>query len=268
MATTTTAAIAATLARLTAASRATAAFRTTAAPSDGGFPSDGGGPDGGGGSECGDGVCDVGECSVCEKDCPGGCTCAHDECTPGELLDPSCGECAAQVCAVDPFCCTVAWDGLCVGEAEAICGLECEPTCGDGLCDPGEDPESCPGDCPLFCGDGQCTPGDETCVTCAEDCGACECGDGACDLGECASCEQDCPDGCSCPHDVCTEGPPLDPACGACEATVCEVDLFCCLGAWDDLCTVEARDLCGVECRPGGSLSAVQAGAALCSPAG
>ena len=41
------------------------------------------------------------------------------------------------------------------------------------------------------CGDAQCT-GDETCSTCAEDCGAC-CGDGVCDPTElCGTCADDC----------------------------------------------------------------------------
>ncbi len=41
------------------------------------------------------------------------------------------------------------------------------------------------------CGDGQCN-GDETCNTCAQDCGSC-CGDGQCNYGEtCTSCPGDC----------------------------------------------------------------------------
>ena len=31
------------------------------------------------------------------------------------------GECEAAVCAIDPFCCDVAWDGICVLEALDIC---------------------------------------------------------------------------------------------------------------------------------------------------
>ena len=36
---------------------------------------------------------------------------------------PGCenGECEAAVCAVDPFCCDVFWDGICAAEAADIC---------------------------------------------------------------------------------------------------------------------------------------------------
>ena len=36
---------------------------------------------------------------------------------------PGCenSDCEAAVCAVDPFCCNVFWDGLCAFEADSIC---------------------------------------------------------------------------------------------------------------------------------------------------
>jgi hypothetical protein len=36
---------------------------------------------------------------------------------------PGCGdvECEAAVCAVDPFCCDIQWDQICVGEAQRLC---------------------------------------------------------------------------------------------------------------------------------------------------
>lgn len=34
------------------------------------------------------------------------------------------GSCAAGVCASDPYCCSTAWDGICVGEYQAACGVE------------------------------------------------------------------------------------------------------------------------------------------------
>ena len=30
-------------------------------------------------------------------------------------------ECEAAICAIDPFCCDVAWDGICASEALDIC---------------------------------------------------------------------------------------------------------------------------------------------------
>jgi hypothetical protein len=49
--------------------------------------------------------------------------CAHDRATAGAPLSPDCGVCEATVCApsVDPYCCTTAWDPICVSEAAAMC---------------------------------------------------------------------------------------------------------------------------------------------------
>lgn len=74
---------------------------------------------------CGDGVCNLGECATCASDCPSGCYCPHDECTPGEALDPGCSQCIASICVQDLYCCTDNWDPWCVGRAEAICGSTC-----------------------------------------------------------------------------------------------------------------------------------------------
>lgn len=49
----------------------------------------------------------------------GDCCASND--TPG-CSDPSC---EAAVCAADPFCCDVAWDGLCADQAETLCGTLC-----------------------------------------------------------------------------------------------------------------------------------------------
>jgi hypothetical protein len=75
---------------------------------------------------CGDSVCNLGECASCETDCPGGCVCPHDTCTVGEVLDPGCDSCVGQVCDVDSYCCETEWDGICVQQANSICGKECE----------------------------------------------------------------------------------------------------------------------------------------------
>jgi hypothetical protein len=73
---------------------------------------------------CGDGTCNGGEtCGSCSQDC-GACVC-HDVCSVGTPLDPACGQCEAQVCAADFFCCQAAWDGLCVSEAVSMCGQQC-----------------------------------------------------------------------------------------------------------------------------------------------
>jgi hypothetical protein len=54
-------------------------------------------------------------------------------------------DCQAAVCAVDPFCCETAWDGICAGEALQFCPKTCqqgEPqfgsiTCGETICGTG-----------------------------------------------------------------------------------------------------------------------------------
>ena len=79
----------------------------------------------GGMGGCGDGACSATEtCTSCPDDC-GACPCAHDLCDAGTPLEPTCDFCVEQVCAWDPFCCTSAWDGRCVGAAVGMCFIMC-----------------------------------------------------------------------------------------------------------------------------------------------
>lgn len=174
-------------------------------------------------------------------------TCAHDECSPGDLLAPGCSSCVTSICNADPYCCETAWDALCIGAAKNLCGLECPAFCGDGTCDPTEDPEGCPEDCSPFCGDGICD-GTESCSSCEDDCGACVCGDAVCSPGECGDCPTDCPNGCSCPHSICEIGDLLDAGCDSCAAQICAVDSFCCETSWDGYCVQEVETVCGKSC--------------------
>lgn len=50
--------------------------------------------------------------------CPGGGACCDGNLTPG-CSDATCCD---TVCAVDPFCCTDFWDGICAQEAADLCG--------------------------------------------------------------------------------------------------------------------------------------------------
>src|SRR6185295_12357211 len=59
--------------------------------------------------------------------------CDHSLCTTGGPLDPNCSSCVAQVCSFDSFCCVVAWDSICVAEAQKTCGTVCT-VCGNGTC--------------------------------------------------------------------------------------------------------------------------------------
>ena len=167
------------------------------------------------------------DCAVCEGGGGGG---GDDCCTANGT--PACDDatCTADVCAVDPFCCSTEWDGICADEAAQMCeacGAVFE--CGDGACNGEETCETCDVDCGACpeCGDGECN-GVEGCDTCADDCGACE-GD-CCDLGETPGCDD---------ADI--------------TACVCAADDFCCAAAWDELCVQAAYDGCGcvAECGDG-----------------
>ena len=64
--------------------------------------------------------------------------CPHDRCDAGEVLDPSCGTCAGQICDADPYCCETQWDSVCVAEVRSVCDvLTCsteQGTCAHDQC--------------------------------------------------------------------------------------------------------------------------------------
>ncbi|CAM4518495.1 MULTISPECIES: hypothetical protein [Myxococcus] len=86
--------------------------------------------------------------------------------------------------------------GVIVDDYDGTDEFECtvEPYCGDGIChtDNGESPSTCAADCGT-CGDNVCNNG-ENYIVCSEDCGpSSACGDGACNNGEThATCAADC----------------------------------------------------------------------------
>src|SRR6478735_5542902 len=169
----------------------------------------------------------------------GGGECAHDSCEVGEALDPAvCGDCVANICAVDPFCCESSWDDICVGEVATVCGGTCDGgECAHDSCEVGEalDPAVC-GDCvgnicavDSFC----CTNSwDDVCVGEVESiCGA-TCGGGA-----------------ECEHGMCETGTPLVSTCDECVGNICAADPFCCDSGWDGICVGEVESICGsTEC--------------------
>jgi hypothetical protein len=65
--------------------------------------------------------------------------CPHNKCTTGAALAPECSPAVASICSVDPYCCTTAWDGLCVQEVRTVTNsLACPAgTCGHSLCSTG-----------------------------------------------------------------------------------------------------------------------------------
>jgi hypothetical protein len=160
---------------------------------------------------CVDCFCETGVACLgqvcCMADC-GGKECGNDGC------GHSCGECAlGSVC--DP-------KGQCIPQA----------TCGNNLCELGEDCNLCQGDCP--CMTGSCSPGGTCCMPdCAgKQCGADGCGSvcglcpgGTCDpTGHCVSCGDNtcsagencgnCPGDCGCPGgQVCQGSTCCAPSC-------------------------------------------------------
>lgn len=49
-------------------------------------------------------------------------TCAHSECTEGAKLEKTCSSCVEQVCASDAYCCSTAWDVICIDISAKDCG--------------------------------------------------------------------------------------------------------------------------------------------------
>jgi hypothetical protein len=159
---------------------------------------------------CGNGQCQSDESGnpdepgYCPPDCGG---CGDGCCGYMDLFDPALEECQHWDC--QPGC----GDGVCEpGEEWPVCPVDCG-WCGDGVCGQVWDQEEpCPQDCIVPCGDGECS-GNETAQSCASDCGWC--GDGVCsyremDLGYCyGDCPPPCGDGAcvggetaqSCPYD-------------------------------------------------------------------
>jgi hypothetical protein len=70
--------------------------------------------------------------TVCENlSCPQSAgSCAHPLCATGATLTPACDagsktSCVTAICAVDPYCCNVQWDSICVAEVSGVCGKHC-----------------------------------------------------------------------------------------------------------------------------------------------
>jgi hypothetical protein len=186
-----------------------------------------------------DGNCDNLANQICPQcDCgPGsganGCCVASNE--------PGCnnGACEAEVCAVDPSCCTDAWDEdcwwltneLCFSCGEfpfTCCTVHTTPGCEEG------------GDF-LGCADAVCYFDPFCCQVVWDQ----SCVDIATELPQCLCCFEP---GCPPPTDCNCCDPQSSPGCSdpLCEAAVCALDSFCCEVIWDTLCAQQAEEL--VEC--------------------
>ncbi len=172
--------------------------------------------------------------------CPG----TGDCCAPhasGGCEDPACCETA---CVADPFCCEVAWDTICVNEAQALCA--CPPAKGCGS--PGAS------QCCAFAAPGSPGPG----------CSDAQCCETICDYVDPFCCQVQWDASCtawafelcaSCPPTECN--PDAGPCCEAhggvgcndleCCTLICEeIDPFCCAAAWDNICASEAGAFCKI----------------------
>jgi hypothetical protein len=56
-------------------------------------------------------------------------SCTHPLCSTGAKLTNACDatktNCVSAICAVDPYCCNVAWDSICVAEVASVCDKRC-----------------------------------------------------------------------------------------------------------------------------------------------
>ena len=157
---------------------------------------------------CNDYACCIPSCDglMCGSDgCGGSCgSCADGVCSNGVCMSgpgcessgsAGCGGCSCEacVCSMDSYCCSFAWDSICVGECIDDCGGCADlSNCGDDVCanDVGETCGTCPSDC--GCVDGNVCF-DSWC--CEPDCQGKECGTdgcgGTCGSCPCANCEAD-----------------------------------------------------------------------------
>ncbi len=56
---------------------------------------------------------------------PIGEDCTHDPCVAGGALAGECDPCVAEICGMDPYCCTTSWDFGCTAKVETVCGGSC-----------------------------------------------------------------------------------------------------------------------------------------------
>lgn len=68
-------------------------------------------------------------------------SCHHDKCTSGIPLVSTSSACVSSICSADPFCCTTAWDSVCISEVRTVCSSltcpESEGACSHPTCTPG-----------------------------------------------------------------------------------------------------------------------------------
>jgi hypothetical protein len=82
--------------------------------------------------------------ALCEPQGSDHAECEHDPCLRGPPLDADCSACVTQICDIDPYCCTTAWDATCKNRVTSVCGEVC--TSGDCVpWEPGQTQPACDG---------------------------------------------------------------------------------------------------------------------------
>ncbi|HMN95392.1 MAG TPA: hypothetical protein PKC43_04175 [Phycisphaerales bacterium] len=154
--------------------------------------------------------------------------------------EPGCSQlgCCSVVCAVEPLCCTTAWDEMCVEFAFIFC-FAVDP----GICQTG-----CGNPCAQGCYSTSAQPGCDFGPCCFT---VCAVAPSCCIAGWDASCTQiallSCcglPAAGSC---FAVRGSPFcdDPSCCS---SVCLLDAFCCDESWDEFCVELAFEQCPEYC--------------------
>ena len=181
-------------------------------------------------TSCGDGICSEGE--LADGDCMADCdACGDGTCDPeaGE----TCGNCEDDCgeCVYEGDCCAENGSAGCDDSAivDCVCALDpyCCDTEWDELCIQDLAIGQCGLECPL-CGDEVCED-PEDCESCPYDCGWCPFEGDCCEAGETPGCDQ-----------------------GEIVDCLCDLDPFCCEGAWDEYCVNQAIGSCGLDCNPCG----------------
>ena len=157
-----------------------------------------------------------------------GCVNATNDCFTTNLLAPGCSNpsCCALVCSIEPSCCDVAWDDVCVQLATKFCS------------DCGSVPESCFDPHPTP----SCNTGPVCEAVCAIDPECCatawdaDCVNLAIELTD--KCGEPATGSCLVAHE--------NPNCAdaACCNTVCQIDPNCCNVTWDETCVDWASQYC------------------------